>query len=326
MIAQFVHQIDPVIAQIGNVYLWWYGLSYTLGFLGIYFWLRRNRERLCLTLLEAYDATIILTAGVLVGGRFVEIVFYEWDYYRDHLLQMPAYWLGGMSTHGLLLGAIVGTMLFSRLRGKKFLAMVDELVIPGAWIMGVGRIGNFIDGQISGAPSEVLWAVQFPDLEGFRHPVVLYDGLKNLLLIPVLLLIRRANPPPGALFANFVFWYAFLRLFVDRYRDYRVESFGLGTGQMINIGMSLIGLVLLFWFYRKGSRSTEPAPQADRAVTPEPIRASELWTRRVVLGSLLLFCLTMPSDWTQDVPKRYGDRHPGMEHSWLYPVINRGPR
>ena len=95
MIAQFVHQIDPVIAQIGNVYLWWYGLSYTLGFLGIYFWLRRNRERLCLTLLEAYDATIILTAGVLVGGRFVEIVFYEWDYYRDHLLQMPAYWLGG---------------------------------------------------------------------------------------------------------------------------------------------------------------------------------------------------------------------------------------
>ncbi len=67
MLAQFVHQIDPVITQIGNVYLWWYGLSYTLGFLGVYFWLRRNRERLCLTPLEAYDATILLTAGVLVG-------------------------------------------------------------------------------------------------------------------------------------------------------------------------------------------------------------------------------------------------------------------
>ena len=74
--------------------------------------------------------------------------------------------------------------------------------------MGLGRIGNFIDGQIVGAVTDVWWAVQFPDAEGFRHPVVLYDGMKNLLLMPYLLHVRRTNPTPGAVAARFVFWYA----------------------------------------------------------------------------------------------------------------------
>jgi phosphatidylglycerol:prolipoprotein diacylglycerol transferase len=309
----FVHEIDPVLGELFGVYLWWYGLSYTLGFLGIHLWLRRVRSSFGLSRVEVLDACICLVIGVLLGGRLVEIFFYEWEYYRGHLWHIPAYWLGGMSTHGLMLGAIVGTLIFCAWRRKSFLDIADELVIPGAWVMGIGRIGNFIDGQIAGAVTDVWWAVQFPDLEGLRHPVVLYDGLKNLLLIPLLLLIRRRDPPRGVLFAQFLFWYAFLRMFVDLFREYRVESFGLGTGQVINLAMAATGAVLLVWFHRQKL----PRP----ASSPSGLIEAALWPRRILLVLLLLFCLVIPSDWTQDVPARYGKRHSGLQHSSVYPPI-----
>ncbi|MHC4697559.1 MAG: prolipoprotein diacylglyceryl transferase [Planctomycetota bacterium] len=319
MPGSFVHSIDPVIADAGGIYLWWYGLSYSLGFLGIHLWFRRAHRRLGMTLSEVYSISLYLGVGVLLGGRFVEVVFYEWDYYSDHLLHIPAYWLGGMATHGLLLGGTLGTLLFCWRRRRRFLTIADELVIPVAWVMGVGRIGNFIDGQISGAITDVWWAVQFPDLEGFRHPVVLYDGLKNLLLIPFLLWISRRRPPRGVVFAHFVFWYAFLRLFVDLFREYRVDTLGLGTGQMINISMSILGLALLIWFDRRKHPSMQTAA-AVTAQTDSAVRMT-LWVQRVLFGFLLLFSLTMPSDWTQDIPERYKSRHPGLRYSFLYPRI-----
>jgi phosphatidylglycerol:prolipoprotein diacylglycerol transferase len=315
----FVHRIDPVIADLGGVYLWWYGLSYALGFLGIHLWFRRARNRLGMSVTEVYSISLHLTIGVLLGGRLIEVICYEWNYYSNHLLQIPACWLGGMATHGLLLGATLGTLLFCRQYGRSFLAITDDLVIPGAWIMGVGRLGNFIDGQISGAVTDVWWAVQFPDIEGFRHPVVLYDGLKNLLLIPFLLWIRQKYPHRGVVFAHFVFWYAFLRIFVDLFREYRVETLGLGTGQIINIAMSILGLALLIWFHQRRL----PLAQVGHSVTRPtgPARQGTLWAQRLFFGLLLLFCLTIPSDWTQDIPERYGKRHPGLRYSLLYPRI-----
>lgn len=314
----FIHRIDPVIGEIAGLYLWWYGLSYTVGFLGIHLWFRRVRGQLKLSLVEVYDITIYLVVGVLIGGRLVEVLFYEWAYYQSHLLHIPAYWLGGRSSHGLLLGAAGSTWLFCGLRGKSSLPIVDELVIPGAWVMGMGRIGNFIDGQILGASTDLWWGVQFPDAPRFRHPVVLYDGLKNLLLIPLLLLIRKNRPAPGVVFAHFLLWYAFLRLFLDLFREYRVSLFEIGTGQVINIVMSLTGLLLLIYFSRR--KHLEESTAAG-AVDPIP-SSSSLWIRRGILLFLLLFCLVIPSDWTQDIPARCGKRHPGMHYSILYPPIS----
>ena len=84
-----------------------------------------------------------------------------------------------MATHGLMFGGAVGAGLFALLYRKPFLLLADTLVIPAALLMGLGRLGNFIDGQIVGAVTEVWWAVQFPDADGFRHPVVLYDGRRT---------------------------------------------------------------------------------------------------------------------------------------------------
>ena len=125
------------------------------------------------------------------------------------------------------------------------LALADTLVIPGAFLMGVGRLGNFIDGQIVGSVTDLWWGVKFPYADGFRHPVVLYDGIKNLLLIPYLLHVRRTNPTPGAVAARFVFWYAFPRIIIDLFRDYPTHRFQIGTGQMLNLVMAATGVVLL---------------------------------------------------------------------------------
>jgi phosphatidylglycerol:prolipoprotein diacylglycerol transferase len=215
----FEHRLDPILSTVAGVHLWWYGLSYTLGFWNLHWYFRRGRHPLGLTVAEVYALTFCLSVGVLVGGRLVEVLFDEWPFYRDHPQLIPALWLGGMATHGLLLGAAVGLGAFARCWRKPFLQLADALVIPGAFLMGIGRIGNFIDGLILGSVTAVPWGVRFPDADGIRHPVVLYDGAKNLLLVPYLMWARRRNQMPGATGARFVFWYAFPRILIDLFRE-----------------------------------------------------------------------------------------------------------
>ena len=318
MYGPFVHEIDPVIGEIASIYLWWYGASYTIGLLGAFFWIRRVRLSLDYDLYSIYALTISLSLGVLVVGRIVEVIFYEWSYYRNHLWHIAAIWIGGMSTHGVLLGAAASVWLFCRSQGKKFLPIADELAIAGAYIMGMGRLGNFIDGQIAGSITDVCWAVQFPDLEGFRHPVVLYDGLKNLLLVPILLFLRNRCPPKGVVLGHFIFWYGFLRIFVDLFREYRTDLLGLPPGQEFNILMSIVGLALIVWAYKNQARGR--TCDLTGGLARQNREAS--WLQRISLAVLVAIPLIIPSDWTQDVPERYGDRHEGMKHSIVYPRVS----
>lgn len=319
----FVHSIDPLLGTIGGIHLWWYGLSYTLGFWSIHSYLRHRCQQLAVSLREVYSLTLCLSLGVLIGGRLVEVAFDEWPFYRENPHLIPALWLGGMATHGLLLGAAAGLMIFAHVWRKPFLVLADALVIPGAFLMGIGRIGNFIDGQIVGSVTTVAWGVQFPDAEGIRHPVVLYDGAKNLLLIPYLLWERNRNATPGALAARFVFWYAFPRIFIDAFRDYPTHRLAIGTGQTLNILMTLLGIVLLVRSHRRRCRTpANPSASLDESV----VERSPAMRQRFAFAVLLVFCLTIPSNWTQDIAARYSKRHQGLEHSWMYPVIDTAPR
>lgn len=318
----FVHNIDPVIGTVLGVHLWWYGLSYTLGFLNAHTFISRRRSVLGLSYAKVFDLSLLIAAGVLIGGRAVEVVFYEWPFYGANLHLVPAFWLGGMASHGLLLGGLAAVWLFCRLNGKPFLVMTDALAIPGAFILGMGRIGNFIDGQILGSVTNMPWAVRFPDAEGFRHPVVLYDGIKNLLIIPVLFAIGRFRPPPGVITGIFVFLYSFLRIPVDIFREYPTSLLGLATGQLLNIAFSFIGLALIAWPYYFRKELYSEAAECFDGFEEQELRPG--W-RRPLFIAILLFCLTIPSDWTQDIPTRYGERHPGLQHSFLYPDIDPEP-
>jgi len=322
MSGPFVHDIDPVIGQVGGLYLWWYGVSYSLGFLEMHLWMRRQRARLGLGVDDVYRLSVWFAAGVLIGGRAIEIAFDEWPFYRDHVWLMPALWLGGMATHGLLIGGATGAWLFARRSGISFLELADQLVIPGAFLMAVGRVGNFIDGQIVGGVTGVPWAVWFPDAEGFRHPVVLYDAVKNLALIPLLLWVRRRNPTPGAVAAHFLFWYPFLRIFVDLARDYPTHRLPLGTGQTLNIVMAFVGFVLLARL-RLRCPGLPGSPPASAARRPAPQGRA---LPRLALAAIIALGVTIPSNWTQDVPARYGARHAGLGYSRLYPRLDTRPR
>ena len=316
MLGPFVHRIDPVLLEVGGVYLWFYGLSYSLGFISIFFWFKRVRRKFALTTGAVYSLTIFIALGVLIGGRLLEVFMYEWPYYSKHLSQIAAAWVGGMSTHGVLLGVVVAGSLFCRRYGIRSLALGDELAIPGAYLMGMGRIGNFIDGQIVGSVTDVWWAVQFPDASGFRHPVVLYDGAKNFLILGLLLWLRRSKPATGLMTAHFIFWYGFLRIFIDLFREYPTSVFGIATGQTFNILMTVVGAFLIVWFTRR--RNEREVHSVNELQEDRP---QTLWLKRSIFVVLILISLTLPSDWTQDIPTRYGKRHSGMQYSWMYPQV-----
>jgi phosphatidylglycerol---prolipoprotein diacylglyceryl transferase len=324
LLGPYVHRIDPIIGTIFGVHLWWYGLSYTLGFLNAHLFIKRKWGQLGFSPRSVYDLSSWLAVGVLLGGRFVEVAFYEWPFYREHLVLIPAYWLGGMASHGLLFGGLMGIWMFSRLHGKPFLSITDALAIPAAVIMGVGRIGNFIDGQIVGSVTSVWWAIKFPDAEGFRHPVVLYDGLKNILIIPILMYASKRELPRGVQTGIFLFLYAFLRIFVDLFREYPTTLLGLATGQVLNILFSIFGVGLILAAYWKNRGRTEVA--VSRAVkTQEDFPSEGIRCRQLSFAALLLFSLVLPSDSTQDVPSRYGHRHAGLGYSVIYPKITTSP-
>ena len=324
IIGPYVHHIDPIIGTIFGVHLWWYGLSYTLGFLNAHLFINSRRCQLGLSARSGYNLSLLLAVGVLVGGRCAEVAFYEWPFYREHAALIPAYWLGGMATHGLLLGGLTGVWTFSRLHGMPFLGITDALAIPAAVIMGLGRIGNFIDGQIVGSVTTVWWAVKFPDAEGLRHPVVLYDGLKNLLIVPMLMYAGKRELPRGVRTGIFLFLYAFLRMFIDVFREYPTTLLGLATGQVLNILLSVLGLeLILIPFWKSRGRTAAAVPFAVH--TPEGLPSEDLGWRRLSFASLLLFSLVIPSDWTQNVPARYGHRHEGLRYSAMYPRIAASP-
>ncbi|HXH23841.1 MAG TPA: prolipoprotein diacylglyceryl transferase [Vicinamibacterales bacterium] len=312
----WVHRIDPIIGSIGGVHFWWYGLSYAAGFASAHLVLRRNRERLGLSLRSVYDLTLLLAFGALAGGRSLVVFVNEWPFYREHLWLVPAIWVGGLATHGLILGGAFGVLVFCLLRGVPFRPVFDVLAVAAALILGCGRIGNFIDGQIVGRITTVPWAVKFPEADGFRHPVVLYDGLKNFLLVPVLLWVSRRGAPPGRLAALFVLLYPALRIPIDLYREYPIDVWGLPAGQTYNLLMTLAGALLLLrnWLRR-------PEPRAWREDGSDRAAGRGLWWRRVVFAGLLVLVLTIPSDATRDVPVHYGHRHPGLTHSVLYPPL-----
>lgn len=184
-------------------------------------------------------------------------------------------------------------------------------------------IGNFIDGQIVGSITTVWWAVRFPDAEGFRHPVVLYDGLKNLLIIPILMYARKGGLPTGTLTGIFLFLYAFLRIFIDVFREYPTTLLGLATEQGLNLIMATVGLLLVLVRFRSSQSQTKNMPNAN---SPLVERQLTVWGRRCLFVFVLSFSLVMPSDWTQDIPSRYGKRHAGLHYSWIYPRIDTSPK
>ena len=286
-----VHDFDPAITMtpLGPVY--WYGAVYSVGFVGIFVWFWFRRDVRGMTRADTFTLSILFAIGVMIGGRVFDILVYELDYYRERPLAALNWWEGGMASHGVLLGGLAATAVFARMRGHSLIALLDEVVVPGAFLLAVGRLGNFIEGGVIGSETALPWGFVYPDLEGARHPVALYESVKNFVILPVLIwAVGRWEPGRGVVLSLFVFLYAGLRFAVDLFRDYEAAWLGIGTGQVFNLLMATAGLILLVWTLRF-PRSV-PAP-------PHPPARAASWLQVAIFAALVIYPLGIPTSWTR---------------------------
>ena len=252
----FTHTLDPALFRIGVVEIRYYGLVYVLAFAVLYFyfrWLIKNRK-IRLTMDNVYDLVFYNLVGVLVGSRLFHCLVWEPTYYLSNPLKILYFWEGGMAYHGGLLGVMLGTYLFWRKEDIKkkisFAKLADYLSIPAVFALALGRIANFVNGELPGTVTDVNWCVNFPHYEGCRHPQQLYAAVKRFIIFGLLIFIDRKKNKDGFIFWIMVTLFGLGRLLIDFVRD-DPRWLGLTTGQHMSLIMFVVGIIVLFRYYKK---------------------------------------------------------------------------
>ncbi|EKD36608.1 MAG: hypothetical protein ACD_75C01441G0003 [uncultured bacterium] len=261
-------EIDPVIFHLGPLSVRWYGLMYVLGFLASYILVRRQiRENSYRQLDDHFEnINMVLILAVVLGGRLGYVLFYNLSYYLAHPLEIPATWSGGMSFHGACLAVLLGGWIYCRVKGIDYWKAADIYTATIPIGLGLGRIGNFINGELYGRVTDVPWAMVFPGGGPWpRHPSQLYEALlEGLLLFAVLWSVRK-KPwqnhrywPHGSIFALFLAGYGCVRIVVEKFREPDQQiGYLLGfvtMGQILSGAMVLGGL--LVWKFRLSRTET----------------------------------------------------------------------
>jgi phosphatidylglycerol:prolipoprotein diacylglycerol transferase len=257
-------QFDPVALQLGPLAIHWYGLMYLAGFM-TFLWLGRkriavlNHPQINAKLLD--DLLFYGVLGVILGGRLGYVFFYKASYYLAHPLEIFAVWQGGMSFHGGFLGVLVAMAWFAHKQKLHWLQLTDfiaPLVPPG---LAFGRLGNFINGELWGRPTDVPWAMIFPKVDNLpRHPSQLYEfALEGVLLFALLWLYARKPRPVGAVSGVFLIGYGSFRFIAEFSREpddfLGLLSWGMSMGQWLSLPMVIAGIAMLFW-----SKRSAPTP------------------------------------------------------------------
>jgi phosphatidylglycerol:prolipoprotein diacylglycerol transferase len=258
--------IDPVLIQIGPFAIRWYALAYIIGLVAGWRYVRRlvQRPGWQLTPLDVDDLLLYVTLGVVLGGRLGYVLFYRPGYYLSQPLEALAVWQGGMSFHGGVVGVIAAMWLFARLRKRSFLEVGDAVVCAVPIGLFLGRIANFINGELFGRVTDVPWGIVFPHGGPEpRHPSQLYEaGLEGVVLFVVLAVFawRLRDPATaGRLSGIFLIGYALARSFAELFREPDAHlGFlwgGVTMGQLLSLPMLAVGLALVAWSYARPRRS-----------------------------------------------------------------------
>ncbi len=257
--------IDPVLLKLGPLQVRWYGLMYVLGFCASYLLVRRQISQFHIkTLAEEFEnLNFTLLISLVVGGRVGYVLFYNFSYYIDHPLEIFATWHGGMSFHGAVLGLILAGWLYCRKKRLNFLETADIYVVTTPIGLGLGRIGNFINGELFGRVSNVPWAMVFPGAgPAPRHPSQLYEALlEGVVLFIILWRLKnvkyRRGWAHGSMLAAFLIFYGVFRIFIEFFRQPDAQIGYLAgcitRGQLLSAVMICAGLILLFNVKNKSS-------------------------------------------------------------------------
>ena len=253
---------DPVLVTIGPFAIRWYALAYIVGILLGWLYARALIRAgsfwggpAPLTLLDFDDFVLWVTLGIILGGRTGYVLFYNLPHFIAHPLEIFQLWNGGMSFHGGFTGCVVAVIWFARSRGIPFLSLGDLTCAVGPIGLFLGRLANFINGELWGRPADVPWAMVFPGGGPLpRHPSQLYEaGLEGLLLLVVLALLIRAGAlkRPGLIVGAFAVVYAVARSFSEFFREPDAQlGFlwgGATMGQLLSIPLFLVGVGFILY-------------------------------------------------------------------------------
>ncbi len=251
----YIHNLDPIIINFGFLEIRWYSLAYIFGiFLGFYyakyvikkFW---DKENINVKVLDNFLIYLIL--GIILGGRLGYILFYNFHYYYQNPLEILFLWQGGMSFHGGVIGVLIASIIYAKKNNVKILVLTDIVVCATPIGIFLGRIANFINGELYGKKTFSDYGVIFPkiDMEP-RHPSQLYEAiLEGLILFFLLNIILKFKKKlfNGELSCYFLIFYSIFRIISELFREpdkhigYIIFNISLGT--IISFSFLIFGII-----------------------------------------------------------------------------------
>ncbi len=270
--------INPVLISIGPFAIRWYALAYIVGIIVGWFYARRiiASEKLWggpapLTVLNFDDFIIWITLGVILGGRTGYVLFYNLPHFVEHPIEIVQLWNGGMSFHGGVTGCVIAIVAFALYRRIPMLSLGDVTAAVAPIGLFLGRIANFINGELWGRPTDVPWAMIFPNGGPLpRHPSQLYEAsLEGIVLFVILGILLRAGAlkRPGVLTGAFALGYGMARITGELFREPDVQlGFlwgGLTMGMLLSIPLILVGIAILTFALTRPPITSEPAAKKD---------------------------------------------------------------
>jgi phosphatidylglycerol:prolipoprotein diacylglycerol transferase len=267
---------DPVLIQLGPFAIRWYALAYIVGILLGWLYARsiiRNEKAwggpAPLTAIDYDDFIIWVTLGIILGGRLGYVLFYNPSYFAANPAEVFQLWKGGMSFHGGFLGCVVTVIAFARLRGIPVFSLGDITCAVGPIGLLLGRLANFVNGELWGRATDVPWAIVFPGGGPIpRHPSQLYEAtLEGVVLFILLALMIRAGAlrRPGLIIGTFALGYAAARSFCELFREPDAQlGFLWNTvtmGTLLSVPMVLFGIAMIAIALSRPPRNTAQATQ-----------------------------------------------------------------
>ena len=259
MLNDIYQSLDPVAFSIGPITVRWYGIAYVLGFLFAALVLWRTAKRWKVRIDADALCTIMLCViiGIILGARLGYVVFYGNGYYWEHPEKILAFSEGGMSFHGGLIGALLAGIVAAKLTHIPYLTLADLGVIGAPIGLFFGRIANFINGELWGAPTDLPWGVVFGGSAGdvARHPSQLYEALlEGVVIFVVLYILSRRYPPRprGTFLGLFLIMYGCFRILIEFVREPDSQLgylYGdwLTMGMLLSIPLVIAGVIILVY-------------------------------------------------------------------------------
>ncbi len=259
MASNYVHNLNPVLLDLGKVQIRWYGLMYVIGFLIAGYLLKilvRNKFfKIAEEKIDSLITTMIIC--MFVGARTAYVFIYNWDYYSQNLMDLMAVWKGGLSFHGALVGLIVGGVIFARQNKMSWMEVMDSVALAGTPGLFFGRIGNFINGELYGRITNSALGIIFPQGGPFpRHASQLYEAfLEGICLLIILWIVKSKVKIYGIIGGCFVGLYGMFRFIVEFFREPDSQLgyyFGFITmGQILCFLMVMAGVGLILYARKK---------------------------------------------------------------------------